>query len=321
MSAKFCFADAVESMMEFRRSVGLSDRTTKSVAAMFGEYCTENSITIPLLTREVAEGWIRWESGHGRRGLPHKATFLRLLARFINATGGSAYELPVACTPKGNGFSPHIFTDDELSMLFEEIDRYEGSGRIVPHGTYSILFRTIYTCGLRPGEGCRILISDVDLASGRMFIRGAKRHKERIVVASEDMRKLLARFVSVRGSSSSPYLFPRTDGRIIGPGLANDVFRRCWAMACRKVGVTNPVRVRVYDLRHRFASVVLQRWQEEGRNVQAMIPRLRSYMGHEHIESTLYYVHLLPQRLSSCAGVDWDGLERLIPEVADENAR
>ena len=58
MSAKFCFADAVESMMEFRRSVGLSDRATKSVAAMFGEYCTENSITIPLLTREVAEGWI-----------------------------------------------------------------------------------------------------------------------------------------------------------------------------------------------------------------------------------------------------------------------
>lgn len=91
-------------------------------------------------------------------------------------------------------------------MLFAEIDRYEGSGRIVPHGTHSIPFRTIYTCGLRPGEGCRILISDVDLASGRLFIRGAKRHKERIVVASEDMRKLLARFVSVRGLSSSPYL-------------------------------------------------------------------------------------------------------------------
>ena len=54
--------------------------------------------------------------------------------------------------------------------------------------------------------------------------------------------------------------------------------------------------------------------------MQAMIPRLRSYMGHEHIESTLYYVHLLPQRLSSSAGVDWNGLEHLIPEVANENA-
>lgn len=319
MSATFCFAEAVESMMAFRRSVGLSDRATKSVAAMFGEYCAENSITIPRLTREVAEGWLGWESGRGRRGLPQKATFLRLLARFINATGGSAYELPVACTPKGAGFSPHVFTDDELSGLFSEIDRYEDSRGIVPYGTYSVLFRTIYTCGLRPGEGCRILISDIDLASGRMFIRAAKRHKERIVVASEDMRKLLSRFVAARGSSPSPYLFPRTDGRIIGHCLADDVFRRCWARACKKSRVTNPVRVRVYDLRHRFASAVLQRWQEEGRNVQAMLPRLRTYMGHEHIESTFYYVHLLPQRLSSCAGVDWSGLEQLIPEVADEN--
>lgn len=40
MSAKFCLADAVESMMEFRRSVGLSDRATKSVAAMFGSGST-----------------------------------------------------------------------------------------------------------------------------------------------------------------------------------------------------------------------------------------------------------------------------------------
>lgn len=320
MKVKFCFADAVGSMMEFRRSVGLSCQSVKSMSAMFGEYCAENSITVPRLTREVAEGWIRWESGRGRRGLPHKAMFLRLLARFINATGGSAYELPVACTPRGNGFSPHVFTDDELSMLFAEIDRYGDSGRIVPRGTYSVLFRTIYTCGLRPGEGCRILVPDVDLASGRILVRAAKRHKERIVVASEDMRKLLARFVSVRGPSSSPYLFPRTDGRAIGHCMASDVFRRCWARACKKAGVTNPVRVRVYDLRHRFASAVLQRWQEEGRNVQAMIPRLRSYMGHEHIESTLYYVHLLPQRLHSRAGADWDVLERVIPEVADENA-
>ena len=319
MSGKFCFAKTVESMIEFRRSVGLSVQATKSMSAMFGSYCTANSITVPRLTRDVAEGWLEWESGRGRRGLPQKATFLRLLARFINATGGLAYELPAACTPKGSGFSPHIFTDNELSMLFREIDSYEDAGRVVPRGTYPVLFRTIYTCGLRPGEGRRILLSDVDLSSGRILIRAAKCHKERLVVASGDMRRLLARFVGNRGSSVSPFLFPRTDGRMIGCGLARDVFCRCWARACRKVGAANPARVRIYDLRHRFASAVLQRWQETGRNIHAMIPRLRSYMGHEHIESTLYYVHLLPQRLSSCPGVEWGGLEQLIPEVSNEN--
>ena len=319
MSGNFCFAKAVESMMEFRRSVGLSVLATKSMSSMFGEYCMANSITVPQLTRDVAVGWLEWESNQGRRGLQQKATYLRLLARFVNATGGLAYELPVACTPKPTGFSPHIFTDDELSMLFREIDSYEDAGRIVPRGTYPVMFRTIYTCGLRPGEGRHILLPDVDLSSGRILIRAAKRHKERLVVASDDMRLLLARFVGVRGSSISPLLFPRTDGRIIDRGLTRDVFCRCWARACRKAGVANPARVRVYDLRHRFASAVLQRWQETGRNIPAMVPWLRSYMGHEHMESTLYYVHLLPQRLSSQPGVDWNGLEQLIPEVADEN--
>lgn len=321
MSAKSCFSEAVESMVDFRRSVGLSDVATKSMAAMFASYCVENSITRPRLTKDVAEGWLEWEVRRGRRGLPQKATFLRLLARHINATGGLAYELPVACTPKGAGFAPHIFTDDELSVLFAEIDRYEDARKIVPHGTYSVLFRTIYTCGLRPGEGYSLLISDVDLTSGRILVRAAKRHKERIVVASADMRKLLARFIAARGSSLSPLLFPRTDGRTIGRGLAKDVFRRCWARACRRSGVANPARVRVYDLRHRFASAVLQHWQEDGRSIQAMIPRLRSYMGHEHIESTFYYVHLLPQRLSARPGVDWNGLEQLIPEVTREDNR
>ncbi len=152
MSGKFCFAKTVESMMEFRRSVGLSVQATKSMSSMFGEYCTANSITVPRLTRDVAEGWLEWESRRGRRGLPQKAMFLRLLARFVNATGGLAYELPAACTPKGAGFSPHVFTDSELSMLFREIDSYKDARKVVPRGTYSVLFRTIYTCGLRPGE-------------------------------------------------------------------------------------------------------------------------------------------------------------------------
>ena len=298
MTPKSCFAKTVEAVLEFRRSVGLSDLSMKSNASMFAEYCDRNSITSSQLTKEIAEGWLEWESAQGRRGLRQKATFLRLLARFVNATGGLAYELPVACTPKSDSFTPHVFTDDELARLFAEIDNYADARGIVPPHAYPVLFRTIYTCGLRPGEGYGILRSDVDLATGKILIRARKRRKERIVIASEDTRLLLSSFAATYRISDSKLLFPRTDGRPIGHCLARDVFCRCWARACRKAGVANHARVRVYDLRHRFASAVLQHWQEEGRDISAMMPRLRSYMGHEHIESTLYYVHLLPQRLA-----------------------
>jgi len=74
--------------------------------------------------------------------------------------------------------------------------------------------------------------------------------------------------------------------------------------------------VRPYDLRHRFASTVLLRWMDEGRDLYAMLPYLRAYMGHESFSSTAYYIHLMPENLMKSAGVDWSFFNKLLPEVS-----
>jgi hypothetical protein len=47
----------------------------------------------------------------------------------------------------------------------------------------------------------------------------------------------------------------------------------------------------------------------------AMLSFLREFMGHHHIHETAYYVHLLPENLVKSSGIDWAGLNALIPEV------
>ena len=37
----------------------------------------------------------------------------------------------------------------------------------------------------------------------------------------------------------------------------------------------------------------------------ALMPYLSTYMGHVSLEETLYYIHLLPERLKSSPGIDW----------------
>ena len=37
-----------------------------------------------------------------------------------------------------------------------------------------------------------------------------------------------------------------------------------------------------------------------------LMPYLSTYMGHVSMEETLYYVHLLPERIKSSPGINWD---------------
>ena len=42
---------------------------------------------------------------------------------------------------------------------------------------------------------------------------------------------------------------------------------------------------------------------------------LQAYMGHDRLDETVYYVHLLPENLVQSAGIDWNAFDGLIPEV------
>ena len=54
------------------------------------------------------------------------------------------------------------------------------------------------------------------------------------------------------------------------------------------------------------------RWVEEGRDLEAWLPYLAAYMGHQKYSSTAWYVHLLPGRLTATGLTSAAGI---IPEV------
>lgn len=69
----------------------------------------------------------------------------------------------------------YIFTDTELTGLFAQIDKIKNPKHdILKRCTASVLFRLIYTCGLRPGEGYRLKKENVNLDTGEIFITETK---------------------------------------------------------------------------------------------------------------------------------------------------
>jgi integrase len=52
---------------------------------------------------------------------------------------------------------------------------------------------------------------------------------------------------------------------------------------------------RVHDFRHTFAVNRLTQWVHEGKDVNACLPYLSMYLGHQNFADTDYYLHLTPE--------------------------
>jgi integrase len=112
------------------------------------------------------------------------------------------------------------------------------------------------------------------------------------------------------------YFFPSTTGTCYSQGNISTNFNTIWDSAgLRSESGKQP---RAYDFRHHFAFANVDRWIKEKRNVNAMLPYLMRYMGHSSLESTYYYIHLVPEFFSTYAERA-SGLEDILPEVNHEN--
>ena len=113
------------------------------------------------------------------------------------------------------------------------------------------------------------------------------------------------------------YFFAKPDGGPYMEQTINNLFVSCWRKANPETSAYNLPRVRVYCLRHRFATAVIHRWIAEGKNLRNKLPYLQQYMGHNHLNETMYYVHLLPENLVKSAGIDWNSFDGIVPEVIE----
>jgi len=157
----------------------------------------------------------------------------------------------------------------------------------------------------------------VNFDTGEILITGTKKHRERLIVMSDDMLELCRDYEQKRRlfAGDNPYIFPCSNGGAFSANAIDKLFKSCWAIAHLGLAKNELPRVRVYDLRHRFASACLNRWLDDKRDLMVMLPYLRAYMGHLRMDDTLYYVHLLPENLVKSPAVDWDGLDKVLPGV------
>ncbi len=76
-------------------------------------------------------------------------------------------------------------------VTVEEAKRIVANTRVL---SYRVFFFTLYSLGLRLGEGLRLQVGDIDGARGRVHIRDAKGNKDRLVPLPQATHQHLRRF-------------------------------------------------------------------------------------------------------------------------------
>src|SRR5271167_1117536 len=103
---------------------------------------------------------------------------------------------------------PDIITIAEAKRIF-------AATRVV---SYRVFFFTLYSLGLRLGEGLRLQVGDIDAARWRVHIRNAKGNRDRFVPLPQTTHQLLRRFWQVH--RNPVLLFPNRHGGLTGAATA-----------------------------------------------------------------------------------------------------
>jgi integrase len=163
----------------------------------------------------------------------------------------------------------------------------------------------LYGAGLRLGEAIRLDVGDVDLDEAVLTVRQTKFFKTRLVPLGKDLAQVLIDYRQYcnrppRRGGERPF-FRMRNGERIEQFAVERAFRRLCTIAqvSRQGGARR--QPRLHDMRHTAAVHRLIAWYRRGADLQYLLPRLATYLGHKDLSGTQHYLTLTPPLLQEAS--------------------
>lgn len=281
-------------LIKQKQAIGYKYEAQTDMLTRFDEFCVEMFPNETTITKDMLDIWAVKKAYEAPGTLRNRVTVISHLGQYMSSLGIEAYVYPTSELPKESKYIPHIFSKEELEKFFRCVDCCHYSPEVPNrHLIMPVLFRTLYCCGLRPGEVVRLKTEDVDLKNGVLLIRESKNGNDRYVPMSEELAEMYRDYAAkVHGEFSvNEYFFPAPNGGMIQMINIYSNFRRF----LYKAGISHGGKgkgPRLYDFRHTFAVHCLRRLILSGKNPAVYHQALKTYMGHSFFKYTAYYLRL-----------------------------
>jgi integrase/recombinase XerD len=270
-------------------------RTLRSFCRASGDVTMQEITADQLLAFLAGTGPITryWERKHSA---------LNGLYRFAVARGYVDHSaLPRTIPRPPQAFVPYIYSHEELRRLLDAVAANDHPYCRIDPDTFRTILLLLYGAGLRISEALALTLADVDLDAGLLYIRESKFYKSRLVPISDDLLRILTAYAARRRQQytepASPFFVSRSSTAVTRQN-AEMAFCRLRVRAnvvCEAADTRH--QPRLHDVRHTFAVHRLVSWYRDGADVQRLLPKLSTYLGHVHIAGTQRYLTLTPELL------------------------
>ena len=305
----FCtsfLADHLGDYVALRRHLGYELRSQLYVLRQF-DRVVEREMTAPgPLSRAVVEAFLRSLAGlqpiTRRLRLSTVRQFLLYLRQFEPATFIPERSLePARSSPR----APYIYTDEEIHALLRAALRYPCRYPARCWLLYRTLIAFLYATGMRISEALALTLGDIDWRRALVHIRTTKFHKARLVPLTASTCDGLRRYLGARaerGHLTTPEapLFVKAGGGRLPYRTALGAFR-CIVRMAGVGGQAGARPPRLHDVRHTAAVRRLSLWYRDGKDVQALVPVLVTYLGHSALRCTEIYLTTTAELLSEAS--------------------
>jgi integrase/recombinase XerD len=284
----------IEKFLQEKHACGYSYRESIRILRHLDSFLVQEGLTTCELPASIARKWLAKKAHEGTRTQQQRITVTRQFSRFLLRLGYSAY-LPdctlVARNP--STFVPRMLSDKELQKFFQAVDTLQPTARSpLRHLIMPEVFRLLYGCGFRVTEVLKLRVRDVDLDQGIITVHQGKFRKDRLVPPAlpvvNRLRKYAAQFDT---RPPNAIFFPGPSGGPFSLRTVYTVFRKL-LLHCGIPHAGRGKGPRIHDYRHLFAIHTLRRWYRGGDDLDAKLPLLATYLGHQNLSGTQRYLHL-----------------------------
>lgn len=291
------FQQEIRDLIELKRALGFSYEAEAGSLRRIDTFLCRNILSEKYITKELCDLWCKKRTYETVTNQASRISTMRVFCRYLNDIGIPAYIPPKGITKKRTRYDAHIYTDEELQHFFDAVDKSRSVSDSCPYRSdvMPVFFRILYTSGMRVSELRLARIRDVDLEKGYIHVLEAKNHKERLIPI-HPLLMLRCRELKEKIHATSPddeYFFMILPGKPMTLGNVYKNFRRYLEQA----GISHTGKgPRIHDFRHTYCVNLLRKWADEGKDLIAYLPYMRTMLGHESFEETAYYLKLTAER-------------------------